>query len=139
MSRIKNYADLEAEKLRLMALLRNHEEAIKNDVANVREGLKPVSNALNVVNKMATRDNRVPVMNFGVEMGIDLLVRRVLLGRAGWFAKTVVPYIIKNYTSHFIGEEKKKMLLGKMRDFFQKLRPKNQPVKTEVYRAQPAP
>jgi len=139
MSRIKNYADLEAEKLRLMALLRNHEEAIKNDVANVREGLKPVSNALNVVNKMATRDNRVPVMNFGVEMGIDLLVRRVLLGRAGWFAKTVVPYIIKNYTSHFIGEEKKKILLGKMRDFFQKLRPKNQPVKTEVYRAQPAP
>jgi len=139
MSRIKNYADLEAEKLRLMALLRNHEEAIKNDVANVREGLKPVSNALNVVNKMATRDNRVPVMNFGVEMGIDLLVRRVLLGRAGWFAKTVVPYIIKNYTSHFIGEEKKKLLLGKMRDFFQKLRPKNQPVKTEVYRAQPAP
>jgi hypothetical protein len=88
---------------------------------------------------MSTRDNRVPVMNFGVEMGIDLLVRRVLLGRAGWFAKIVVPYLIKNYTSHFLGEEKKNALLGKMRDFFQKLRPKNQPVKTEVYRAQPAP
>jgi hypothetical protein len=142
MSRIKNYADLEAEKLRLTALLRNHEEAIKADVVNVREGLKPVSNALNVVNKMATRDNRVPVMNFGVEMGIDILVRRVLLGRAGWFAKIVVPYLIKNYTSHFIGEEKKKLMMGKMRDFFQKLRPKSKPVKTEVYRvvpSQPAP
>ena len=139
MSRIKNYADLEAEKLRLTALLRNHEEAIKADVANVREGLRPMSNAFNVVNKMATRDNRVPVMNFGVEMGIDLLVRRVLLGRAGWFAKIVVPYLIKNYTSHFIGEEKKKLIVSKVRDFFQKLRPKSQPVKTEVYRAQPAP
>jgi hypothetical protein len=139
MSRIKNYADLEAEKLRLMALLRNHEEAIKADVVNVRESLKPVSNALNVVNKMATRDNRVPVMNFGLEMGIDLFVRRFLLGRAGWFAKIVVPYLIKNYTSHFIGDEKKKMIAGKVQDFFKKLRPKNQPVKTEVYRAQPAP
>jgi hypothetical protein len=139
MSKIKNYADLEAEKLRLMALLRNHEEAIKADVVNVREGLRPVSNALNVMNKMATRDNRVPVMNFGVEMGIDILVRRFLLARAGWLPKVVLPYLIKNYTSHFIGDEKKKLLLGKMRDFFQKLRPKNKPVKTEVYRARPAP
>lgn len=139
MSRIKNYADLEAEKLRLMALLRNHEEAIKADMVNVREGLKPVNNAFNVINKMATRDNRVPVMNFGVEMGIDILVRRVLLGRAGWFAKIVVPYLIKNYTSHFIGEEKKEMLLSKVRNLFKKLRPRPNPVKTEVYRAQPAP
>jgi len=139
MSRIKNYADLEAEKLRLMALLRNHEEAIKADMVNVREGLQPVSNALKVINKMATRDNRVPVMNFGVEMGIDLLIRRVLLGRAGWFAKIVVPYLIKNYTSHFIGDEKKDLLLSKVRNFFKKLRPRPEPVKTEVYRAQPAP
>lgn len=133
MSRIKNYADLEAEKLRLVALLRNHEEAIKADMVNVREGLKPMSNALQVVNKMATRDNRVPVMNFGVEMGIDLLVRRVLLGRAGWFAKIVVPYLIKNYTSHFLGDEKKTLISTKIRDFFKKLRPKTKPVKTEVY------
>jgi len=139
MSKIKNYADLEAEKLRLMALLRNHEEAIKADVANVREGLKPVNHALQVINKMATRDNRVPVMNFGLEMGIDILIRRMLLGRAGWFAKIVVPYLIKNYTSHFIGDEKKEALMNKVRNLFSKLRPKPAPVKTEVYRAQPAP
>ena len=139
MSRIKNYADLEAEKLRLMALLRNHEEAIKADVVNVKEGLQPVRNALNVVNKMATRDNRVPIMNFGVEMGIDLLVRRVLLGRAGWFAKIVVPYLVKNYTSHFLGQEKKDLIASKVRNFFKKLRPKPDTVKTEIYRPQPLP
>lgn len=139
MSRIKTYADLEAEKLRLTALLRNHEEAIKADVANVRAGLEPMNNALKVVSKMATRDNRVPVMNFGVEMGIDLLVRRVLLGRAGWFAKIVVPYLIKNYTSHFLGDEKKEALVNKVRNLFKKFRPRPNPVQTEVYRAQPAP
>src|SRR6476469_9857582 len=139
MSKIKNYADLEAEKLRLMALLRNHEEAIKADVANVREGLKPLNNAMQVINKMATRDNRVPVMNLGLEMGIDILIRRMLLGRAGWFAKIVVPYLIKNYTSHFIGDEKKEALLTKVRNLFNKLRPKPETMKTEVYRAHPAP
>jgi len=139
MSSIKTYADLEAEKLRLTALLRNHEEAIKADVANVREGLQPINNALHVINKFATRDNRVPAMNFGLEMGIDLLVRRVLLGRAGWFTKIVVPYVVKNYTSHFLGDEKKQAIINKVRDLFKKLRPKNKPVNTEVYRAQPAP
>lgn len=134
MSRIKNNADLEAEKLRLTALLRNHEEAIKGDVVNVREGLRPINNALNVMNKMATRDNRVPVMNFGLEMGIDLFVRRILLGRAGWFAKIVVPYLVKNYSSHFLGDEKKQLIVNKIRDFFKKLRPKPNPVKTEIYR-----
>lgn len=139
MSRIKNYADLEAEKLRLTALLKNHEEAIKADVVNVKEGLRPMSNALSVMNKMATRDNRVPVMNFGLEMGIDLVVRRFLLGRAGWFAKIVVPYLVKNYSSHFIGDEKKALILNKMRNLFSKLRPKSKPVKTEIYRTHIAP
>jgi hypothetical protein len=124
MSKIKNYEDLEAEKLRLMAILKNHEEAIRVDMAGVREGLTPINNAIGVINKMATRDNTGPVMNFGLEMGIDLFIRRVLLGKAGWFAKIVVPYVIKNYTSHLFGEEKREAIMHKVKAFFAKLRPK---------------
>ena len=127
MSRIKNYEDLEAEKLRLMAILKNHEEAIKTDMAGVREGLKPVGNAVNVINKMATRDNTAPVMNFGLEMGIDILVRKVLLKRAGWFAKIVVPFLVKNYSSHIIGEEKREALMKKVKSIFRKIRPTEGP------------
>ena len=126
MSSIKKYEDLELEKQRLTALLKNHEEAIRVDMAGVRLGLKPVNNAINVINKMATRDNTTPVMNFGLEMGIDILVRRFILRRAGWFAKIVVPYLVKNYSSHILGEEKREILLTKIRGFFDKLRPKPQ-------------
>ena len=136
--KIKTYEDLENEKLRLVALLRNHEDTIRTDLVQVGEGLQPLRNALNVVNKMATRDNRVPVINFGLEMGIDLFVRRFLLDRAGWFAKIVVPYLIKNYSSHILGEEKKKMLAGKINDFFNKFRPKAKPVKTQIYQPRPS-
>ncbi len=138
MSRIKNYADLEAEKLRLMALLHNHEEAIRGDVGQLQESLKPVGHFFGVLNKMATRDNRVPVMNFGIEMGIDLILRRFILGRAGWFVKIVIPYILKNYSSHFIGEERKELMMSKVRNILKKLSPKSKTVKTEVYRPQPA-
>ncbi len=132
--KIKTYEDLEEEKQRLMGLLRAQEELIKVDIAGVREGLKPVRKAVNVVNKMATRDHTGPVMNLGLEMGIDLLVRRVLLARAGWFLKILVPFVLKNYSSHVIGEEKRAALITKVSNFFQKLRPKKreQPITTPI-------
>ena len=127
MSRIKNYDDLEAEKQRLMALLKNQEELIKVDMAGVREGLQPAAKVYKVLSNMATRDNSIPAMNFGLEMGIDILVRKWLLARAGWFAKIVVPYLVKNYSSHIVAEEKREVLIQKVKDFFNKLRPKTKP------------
>lgn len=122
--KIRTYEDLEEEKQRLMGQLRTQEELIKIDMAGVREGLKPFGKAMHVANKMATRDNTAPVLNFGLEMGIDLLIRRMLLARAGWFAKIVVPFLMKNYSSHLIGQEKRTLIVNKISDFFKKLRPK---------------
>ena len=121
--RIKTYEDLEQEKMRLMEVLRGQEELIKVDVAGVKEGLKPFGKAADMVKKMATRDNTAPVINFGLEMGIDLLVRKLILARAGWFAKIVVPFLVKNYSSHIIGEEKREALMKKLKNFLRKLRP----------------
>ena len=121
--RIKTYEDLEQEKMRLMNVLKSQEELIKIDVAGVKEGLKPFGKAADMVKKMATRDNTAPVMNFGLEMGIDLLVRKLILARAGWFAKIVVPFLVKNYSSHIIGEEKREALMKKVKNFLRKLRP----------------
>jgi hypothetical protein len=120
---IKTYKDLEEEKLRLMSVLRIQEDLIKEDLAGVREGLRPFGRAVDVINKMATRDNTAPIMNFGLEMGIDLLVRKVLLAKAGWLTKIVVPFLVKNYSSHLIGEEKREALMKKVKSMFRKIRP----------------
>lgn len=122
--KIKTYEDLEDEKNRLMHLLRRQEELIKVDIAGVKEGLKPFNKVAQVVHNLVTRDNRVPIMNFGVEMGVDLLVRKVLLARAGWLTKIVIPFLVKNYSSHLIGEEKRVALIKKVNGFLQKIRPK---------------
>ncbi|MEO6070081.1 MAG: hypothetical protein ABIN57_03595 [Chitinophagaceae bacterium] len=131
-NRIKNFEDLEAERRRLMSELRDHEDLIKIDIAGVKEGLKPFGNVLKMVNKVATRDNTAPVMNFGLEMGIDLFVRRFILARAGWLTKIVVPFIIKNYSSHIIGHEKREELMKKVKNFFRKLRPHKETGATPV-------
>jgi len=121
---INSYEDLEKERNRLMQKLRTHEDLIKVDIAGVQEGLKPFGKALETVNNLATRDNTAPILNFGMEMGIDLFIRKFLLARAGWLTKIVIPYLVKNYSSHFIGEEKREALVKRIRGFFSRIRPK---------------
>lgn len=122
--RIRTYEDLLEEQQRLISRLKTQEQVIKVDIAGVKESLRPLGKAWDMVNKMATRDNTAPVLNFGMEMGIDLLIRRVLLARAGWFTKIVIPFLVKNYSSHIIGEEKREALVNRIKGFFKKIRPK---------------
>jgi hypothetical protein len=121
---IKTYDDLLQEEQRLMKQLKSHEELIKEDFAGLKEGLKPVSNVFRVFNKMATRDNTGPILNFGLDLGVDLVIRKWLLAKAGWFTKIVVPFIIKNYSSHIISEEKRTKLVKRVQNILNKIRPK---------------
>jgi hypothetical protein len=122
---IKTYDDLLAEEQRLTTLLNTQKELISIDIAGVKQGLKPVGKMFQFMHNVSTRDNVSPVMNFGLEMGIDVLVRKFLLARAGWLTKIVIPFFIKNYSSHIIGEEKREALLKRVSGFFRKITPKS--------------
>lgn len=124
MSKIKNYNDLLQEEQRLQQVLKSQENLIREDFVSLKENLEPIKKVYDQVHKVFTRDNRVPVFNVGLELGIDMLLRRFILARAGWFAKTFVPYIVKNYASHIIGEEKRKAIIKKIEELFNKIRPK---------------
>lgn len=126
MSKIRTYKELLQEEQRLQMVLKSQEILIREDLVSLKENLEPVKKVYDQVHKIFTRDNRVPVFNIGLEMGIDILLRRFLLAKAGWFAKTFVPYIAKNYASHLIGEEKRKAILKKIEELFNKIRPKKE-------------
>src|SRR3569833_2403299 len=122
MSKIRTYKDLLEEEQRLQQVLKSQEILIREDLVSMKENLEPVKKVYDQVHKVFTRDNRVPILNVGLEMSIDLLLRRFLLARAGWFAKTFVPYIVKNYASHIISEEKRKVIIKKIVEVFNKIR-----------------
>lgn len=122
MSRIRTYEDLLQEEQRLKQQLKEQEIIIRQDIVNMKENFEPAKKVYDTVHKIFTRDNRVPFFNFGLEVGIDILVRRLILAKAGWFAKTLVPYLIKNYSSHIIGEEKRKALVKKIQEIINKIR-----------------
>lgn len=124
MNKIKTYEDLLQEEQRLLAQLKETEILIRNDIAGVKEGLKPIGNVVRTIGKFTTRDRTNAFANFGLDFSVDLLVRRFLLARAGWFTKILIPYLIKNYSSHIISEQQRAKLMEKINNFFSKLRPK---------------
>lgn len=126
MSKIRTYKDLLQEEQRLQEVLKGQELLIRQDLVSLKENLEPVKRVYDKVHKLFTRDNRVPIFNIGLEMGIDILLRRFVLAKAGWFAKTFVPYLVKNYSSHIIGEEKRKAIIKKIEEMFNRLRPKRE-------------
>ena len=118
MSSIRTYEDLEAEEKRLQALLYSHKENLKDSFAAVKEGLNPFKQVANTVRKLFSRDKSNPLMLAGVGLGVDVLLRRFLLVKSGWLTKIVVPFFIKNYSTHFIKEYKKNKFLQKIGSFF---------------------
>src|SRR5829696_2866910 len=121
---IKTYDDLLQEEARLLQQLKSQEVLIREDIVVLREKLKPVGKVISVLEKMATRDHTGPLASFGIDFSIDLLLRKFLLARAGWFTKILVPFFVKNYSSHIISEEHRTKLAKKIQNIFNKIRPK---------------
>ena len=145
MNKIRTYKDLVQEEQRLIQQLKVQEAVIREEFSGVRErvsgfwnSIRPVRRLFSTAQKMFTRDNRVPVFNIGLELIIDFILRRFILARAGWIAKSIVPYLFKNYSSHIMGEEKRKALVNKIRDIFSRIRPKQPKAAAEEFPGEPA-
>jgi len=123
---IKTYEDLLQEEQRLMQQLKLQEGLIREDLVLLKEKLKPVGKVYTVLEKMATRDHTGPLASFGIDFSIDLLLRKFLLARAGWFTKIFVPFLVKNYSSHIISEQHRNKIITKIKGIFNKVRSKKQ-------------
>ena len=118
MSSIRTYEDLAAEEKRLRALLYSHEANIKDSFSAVKDSLNPFAQAAETAKKLFFRDKTNPMMAFGLDFGVDVLIRRLLLGKAGWFTKIVVPFFVRNYSSYFLNENNRSKVIQKIVGFF---------------------
>ena len=125
---IRTYEDLMEEKERLNQLLAAQRELIRQDFNEIKEELAPVRSAISMVGKFATRDNRNFLLTTAADTAIELVIRRMLLAKAGWFTKIIVPFFMKNFSSHVIADHKDK-ILDKLSKWFGK---KNADGKSDV-------
>jgi hypothetical protein len=104
--RIQSYQELLDEKERLQSLLIIQKEAVRRDIHEIKEELKPVTSVISFASRLLTRDSNNPVFTAGANTLIDLVVKKMLLSRAGWFTRLAIPILLKNYSSNFISENK---------------------------------
>jgi len=103
---IKTYKDLLEEKDRLESLLKQQKQIVRDDLKQIGEELKPVKSALDTAGKFFTRDNHNLLLNAGANTLIDIFIKRFILSKTGWFTRLVVPFLVKNYSSHIISDKK---------------------------------
>lgn len=104
--KIRSYDDLEREEELLEELLLAQKQLVQLDIQQLKAQLKPASMALQFFSKITTADKHNPLLNQGANTAIDFILKKVVLARAGWITKILVPLVVKNYSSHFIADHK---------------------------------
>ena len=114
---VKTYKDLEEEKIKLQSLLKAQRELIHEDVMELKEELRPMGDALSFIGRLTTKDRTNALLTEGSDRLIDFVVKRLILGRSGWLTRLLVPFFMKNYSSHFLADHKDQ-LIDAIKSFF---------------------
>ena len=115
---IQTYDDLVEEKKRLEAMLIVHRDRVSTNWVELKKEFEPVNNVIGFFSKLTTRDKSNPIVNMGIDVAGDLLLRKILLARAGWATRLVVPFLLKNYSSNIFAD-KGKSFLQRIKYWFQ--------------------
>ena len=120
MKRIENIKDLRSERARLKLELNVAEEILKEDWEWIQTEFKPVHLAGKFLNNtLINKDHGV--VSSGVREMIDLVLKSVVLSKAGWITKLVVPFIVKNISTNYM-DDKKPEFFGMIKRMISKAR-----------------
>jgi hypothetical protein len=117
-NQITNYKELLQEKARLQALLTEQQLQIKEDWQVIKEDLRPFAHVATTVRNFLTRKATMGALQLGVNVFADGFVKKVLLGNMGWLTRTIIPFFIKNYASHFTDDPS--TIMRKIKNLFRK-------------------
>jgi hypothetical protein len=110
MTRINNYDDLVAERIRTKLLIEDRKQIIQDrieDITNKVEPIFSVLSALNVFKKNDSGSGNHSALRLGSALAIDLFVGQKLLKNAGWLTRLLVPTLLKTISAGVIGVKKR--------------------------------
>jgi len=109
-NKIQTYDDLIEEKKRLEQLLSFQKEQISANWIEMKQEFQPVNNIISFFSKLTTRDKTNPLVNMGIDVAGDLVLRKIILAKTGWATRLVVPFLLKNYSSNVFAEKGKSLI-----------------------------
>ncbi len=109
-NKIENNEQLQAEKERMSELLEVKKNQISNDFHDIKENLKPVTQVTHVVSNMLSNKNKSNLVRIGVTLGVELILNKIILRRAGWATKLIVPFLVRNVALNYINEHREEVI-----------------------------
>lgn len=103
----RTYNELVAEQERLRELVRVQQLQIKEDLSEIREELEPVFHVGATLKKFLTHKSGDLLLNLGINLVTNGFIKKVILSKAGWLTRLIVPQLVKNYASHVAGSSGK--------------------------------
>lgn len=126
-TKIQNQDDLRAERTRLNNQIQVAKAKMRNEFTAIKTELNPARQAVGVIGDIFTAPQK-GLLNMGIGLGVDTILRRGLLSRAGWVTKLIVPFLVRNVASNYISKNRESVvenLLGWVKNATEK-----QPAKT---------
>ncbi|PLK42202.1 hypothetical protein [Emticicia sp. TH156] len=102
---IRNLNDLRAERARLKNEIQLSQSKIRSNFDAIKEDLSPARHAVRFLGDFLTNRNN-GLLNVGVGLGVDTIVRHGILRSSPWPIKLLVPFFLKNYASNMILKNK---------------------------------
>lgn len=109
-NRIQTYEQLMQEKKRLQTLIEAQKELIRYDLKDLKHELQPVGAVFTFLKSITSRSGKNGLLNYGVDVVVDLVFRKLILAKAGWITRLAVPFLVKNFSSNKLAENKNSFL-----------------------------
>lgn len=100
-TKIKNINDLRAERARLKNEIELSKTKMRSSIDAIKEELSPARHVVNFLGDFLTNRNK-GLLNVGVGLGVDTIIRNGILRNAAWPLKILVPFFLKNFAGNVI-------------------------------------
>jgi len=107
MTRINNYNELLAERRRLEALLRVHKATIATEAGAIKEKLHPIFSLISFLGIFHRKPDQ-NLLQYGADLGVELLLRQKFLAKSNWITRLVLPFLAKGATAKVLEKIKSK-------------------------------
>ena len=119
---INNYEDLLKEKDRLKANLQAGRNNIKTSFREIKEELNPFSTIKKTAQSALGTSTTNPIIQFGIKRASEFLIGKVLLKKAGWLPRLIVPFIVREVATRLVGVRADRKIADTLKATAEKIR-----------------
>lgn len=109
---IRNHSDLLEEKARLKTLLIVQKNQLRNSWNGIEQEIEPATKLLGSLSLFGSKKSDNPLLKLGLDLGIDMVMRKTLFRQAGFLTRLGAPILVRNLVTNLFDKKGAGLLAG---------------------------